>query len=141
MFEKNPPEKKHYYYSNHIPPTSIVPEPERSKPKDTREKRHYSPLVFTPTNERKSLSCKKQFGNAKSIDNLSQVIAQKCQSKKKSLSQALLSKSNRTMISNDRKNKAFDTLNLGTYQQIVTTPKTGIKIAPKYHQYDNRFLG
>lgn len=98
-------------------------------------------MVFTPTNERKSMSCKKQFGNAKSIDNLSKVIAQKCQSKKKSLSQALLSKSNKTMINIDIKNKTIDTSKSGTYQQIVTTPKTGIKIVPKYHQYDNRFLG
>lgn len=29
----------------------------------------------------------------------------------------------------------------GTYQQLVSTPKTGIKIVPKYHQYDNRFFG
>ena len=88
------------------------------------------------------MSCKKQFGNAKSIDNLSKVIAQKCQSKKKSLSQALLAKSNKTINNiNDTKNRTIDNSKIGTCQQTVTTPKTGIKIVPKYHTYDNRFLG
>lgn len=84
------------------------------------------------------MSCKKQFDNAKSIDNLSKVIAQKCQTKKKSLSQVMLSKCNKTMSNIDTKNK---TVLPGTYQQLVSTPKTGIKIVPKYHQYDNRFFG
>lgn len=85
------------------------------------------------------MSCKKQFENAKSIDNLSKVIAQKCQAKKKSLSQALLQKnSNNESI----KNKSINTSMIGTnHQSLVTTPKSGIKIVPKYHQYDSRFLG
>ena len=89
------------------------------------------------------MSCKKQFGNAKSIDNLSKVIAQKCQSKKKSLSQALLAKSNKTINNiNDTKNRSIDSSKIAAYQQtVVTTPKTGIKIVPKYHTYDNRFFG
>lgn len=85
------------------------------------------------------MSCKKQFGSAKSIDNLSKVIAQKCQAKKKSLSQALLQKNNNDTI----KNKSnVDSSKIGTnHQSLVTTPKSGIKIIPKYHQYDSRFLG
>lgn len=84
------------------------------------------------------MSCKKQFGNAKSIDNLSKVIAQKCQAKKKSLSQALLPKNNNESI----KNKSINTSRIGTnHQSLVTTPKSGIKIVHKYHQYDSRFLG
>lgn len=87
------------------------------------------------------MSCKKQFGNAKSIDNLSKVIAQKCQTKKKSLSQVMLSKCNKTMSNIDTKNKTINNPIPGNYQQLVSTPKSGIKIIPKYHQYDNRFLG
>lgn len=86
------------------------------------------------------MSCKKQFGNAKSIDNLSKVIAQKCQAKKKSLSQALLPKNNNN---ESIKNKSINTSKIGTsqHQSLVTTPKSGIKIIHKYHQYDSRFLG
>jgi len=87
------------------------------------------------------MSCKKQFGNMKNNNNLSEVIAQKCQSKKKSLSQALLSKNNRTSSINNVKKLTIDTPKLKIFQQAEITPRSGIKIIPKYHQYDNRFLG
>lgn len=43
------------------------------------------------------MSCKKQFGNAKSIDNLSRILYQDYQTKKKSLSQAFLAKSKKSV--------------------------------------------
>lgn len=81
-----------------MPQTAIIPEPDRSMRKTTQQKRHYSPIFYTSTKERQSMSCKKQFSNVKSIDNLSSVIAQQFQTKKKSLSQAVHFKENKSTI-------------------------------------------
>lgn len=94
-----------------MPQTALIPEPARSMKKITYEKRHYSPIFYSSANERKSMSCKKQFSNAKSIDNLSSVIAQQFQNKKKSLSQAVHSKDNKATINYSTNYKTANTQN------------------------------
>jgi hypothetical protein len=68
-------------------------------------------------------------------------MAQTCQSKKKSLSQALSSNGNRSMINLEKGNKTTG-LDVGVNDKsLASIQKTCIKINPKYHQYDKKFFG
>lgn len=84
---------------------------------------------------------KRQYDN-KSIDNLTEVIKQKYQAKKKSLSQAIISKGNQSMINLSKDESSMTGLKIGMNDKSLThIPKSCIKINPKYHRFESSLLG